>query len=506
MIKKFFVSFFVLLFWFISFSNSEWVIRQVWNYSVSTVDDSIDLNVVNKWQLLSQRFWNTKRMLAFSSNSSIGRVYFFWSNDQLPYYLINYWLYKDQWFLKNYFICPEITTWSYNPFTNDCTTHTISSDTFAWEVWWFLQSIDSSDYWGYNISIDRCYWSPLLVHNLLCFSSSEYHNSLCFWASYDIADRCSLYSFWDLTTNNLRWSLWINLSWDFTFVDDRFLNTPPWFTPINKFDWSNSSSINVSMTWNLMYNDSCTNWYVISQIDSIMWPEYINACYAWTYNTWLIDNNFQWETYIYNYWLTYRDLFKLTSDWMSWNNWFSTYSDEITRFRNWSVWVNPFLSRPVALYTYFDNLYNWGFLGWNNNTFLLWPFAYNNYCNLVLYSDYNSVYSWSYFSQFCDNLNYSTDSNFKINTWVVGGVDDDEILPPWSNNNWNKSWNIVSVSWSWVLSWDSNKNFDWKNFINDFYQKLISNYIKSTSNDTWIIPPYIIVFLVAIILFRFLRK
>ena len=160
----------------------------------------------------------------------------------------------------------------------------------------------------------------------------------------------------------------------------------------------------------------------------------------------------------------------------------------------------------MFLYAYFNRLYeNW----WIDWTVSRYAYDVVNFCNLALYSDYNQPYNWSYFSDICDRYNANNTQPI-VNPVEIWDIDDDEIIPPWFDNWWwdwssTKSWYVVSVDWSWTLSWNTNKNFDWKTFINDFYQKLQSSFLQPTSWLAGIIPNYILVFMFALILFRFLQ-
>lgn len=368
----------------------------------------------------------------------------------------------------------------------------------------FISTLDNWDivYVEDKIVRNGCWW--YCTYNIysirVCFSSSSVWSTMCF-----VGDKSTYESeaYWSKTPF-LRSSL---LTWrsNFSNISLSLLSDPPWFS--NNIEWWSSIWNNVSLTWNLMYN-SCTKWYILNKLDWILWDQF---CYAWTYDTWLIDNNFNWNTYIYDYWLNYRDLYKLSKSigpyYSSYNDWYLWHYDSIKRYKLWQISQNPFIWEPVAVYSYFNNLYsNYWIDVADLSTKEMSSYWVLNYCNLLFSDSSNSsAYTWQYFQYLCDSLN-SQDWSIDVTTWIIGDPDESfEVLPPWfeySNNP--SSWMIVSVDWSWTLSWNTDNNFEWRTFINDFYQKLQSVFQKPTKNIVWIVPWYILVFMVAIILFRFL--
>lgn len=479
MIKK-------LVLWFVSgvsvllgFSSA-WYVEQVWQFYPSQYNNQYNIQVINKWSFLTQFLWTTKDVFLMDSQN-----FFIWDDVGNIYvhrdtYTPSYWHSYHEWFVDYYFSCDVLTWWSSSP--ANCTASSVDSSTP--ELYSnFLKTVNSSDYYYYNLRNIWCYSSICASQIMLCVSSSSLDKSLCwawwFWwpgaSCPDLWWVCPSYSnsqwFWEINFWSLNWYPSPAVDWS--------------------IDWSSSVSDNVLLSWNVLFS-SCSNWYIIKEVESIS-PELFYWCYAWSFNTWSLEN---WQNYIWfvNTWLTLRELYQLTKNWWSFSDWFNSNLDQINRYKLWQVGVNPFIWSPVALYTYFDILWS----KWINSYY---KDDLVNYCNLKLYSDYNSEYQWSHFSYLCKKLSVNdTDSNYDDVSVDYGDYDDD--LNDVSNNI--SSWVVIWVDRSGTLSWDSNKNFDWKTFINNVYQKLQENYKKPFRNAVWIIPSYILIALCGLLLFRFL--
>lgn len=507
MIKKIiwylFVCSFVLL--WSSFVNA-WKLQQIWIDQLPSIyNNQFEVWFLKWWAVITNFLWTAKAVLALDSNKL-----FWWNENWKPYFYWPNW----QWFFSMYFSCDDLAVaWS----PQNCAWDYITWD-FQQIFKWFFSHVKATDYAYYSYESDE-WWvncSYSYQNITVCFSSSEIWKSLCF-------KRTSCYNGcqnWSSSCQNFCFSEGgcggglVNSNWytNLTFwsISPLWLSYAPWQAWYgggwNIEGWS-SVSDNVGMTWNLVYN-KCTNWYVLNQIDYIYWRKsFRDWCHAWINDTWYILWYDTWSYVVYPWhWIDYKYVYKNTKDWLSWDNWFNSNLDIMKRYKLWSFWpANPFIWKPLYLYTYFENLYeNWVL---PNDNFIT-SYDILNYCNLYLYSNYEEEYKWTYFKSYCDNLNYNNWSS-SVTTWEIGDIDSDEILPPWYDDwsDWDvtTSWTVVSVNWNWTLSGDNNKNFDWKTFINDIYQKLQANYIKPNVWIVGIIPTYILVFMLALILFRFLQ-
>lgn len=501
---------FTLIIWYFWFVKSSYVLADASSYqliwldsSPSAVNSSYNVTFLKWGGLLSNFLWQSKSVLALDTSA------LFWRTpDWLPYY---YWHGRTdiQWYFPNYYVCNSLTSWWNYQAPENCTVNSLDESNIyllksffqsvnAWDVVYYLYT----DNWGVG-----WWWYGFEV----CFNSSVLWNSICFKTMSNYNRPCV----------DEGWGCLVNSRW---YTNLTFANLPYseiWYAPWQAWywwgwniEWSSNTSENVNMTWNLLFN-ACSNWYVINQIRNVYWSDIDVVCYAWSTNTWEVYSDIDPWSWIPKLWFNFKEIYNLTSDWMSWSNWFRGYEDEMLRWKQGRVWTNPFVGRPVALYSYFSLLFDYWFLGWWSSVdwpTWMWPYFILNYCKLS-YTDLNAPYEWTYFKTYCSDLNNSSNNWWSYNTWDIWSVDWDwEVLPPWFddwgwwNDDWTvtSSWTVVSVDWSWTLSWNTNQNFDWTNFINSFYQKLQANFQKPTNNLVWIIPNYILVFMFALILFRFL--
>ena len=475
----------------------------------SSINSNYSIWMLKWWWLLSSYLWVSKSVIAFDKSRLFWR-----SSNWYPYAYLksNVWAGDIEWFFDRYYSCDLMTWEDLNNCTYTMIDYSWSTDEFDKQV--FITFFDTVDQWEnfYLSTQDQRYvwatWSYSRNFIRVCWNSEEIWKTFCFmgWRCGWWHSNCN--TFWNLVNSQHlkeQFSGWF----DYWLLAQSWISYAPWQAWYGggwNIEWSSNTSINVSMTWNLLYNNSCTNWYVVSEVSRWYW--WINnICYAWTYNTWLIND---WVAYVpVETWLSYRDVYKLYNEWSYWyysnySDWFNSWADTMKRYKLWRVQFDIFNWQPFYLYAYFNKLYESAWIDWSVSRE---SYDVVNICNLALYSDYNEPYKWSYFSDVCSSFNSSSDSPV-VTTWEIWTIDDEEIIPPWfdvSPGQNTSSWMIVSVDWSWTLSWNTNQNFDWKNFINDFYQKLQSVFQKPINTATWIIPWYILVFLVAIILFRFIQ-
>lgn len=508
MIKKILLSLWLSIVSFLGFSSA-WYIWTVWVNSSSPYNTQYSNTVSKNWNLLTRYAFLWKRLLQVQD-----WVYFFWSYDWQPYIYVtsnpSNFDHAVQWYVQKYALCNYVwlDTWSWVP--EICNYYDFS--TLSWSLSRYLSQWMSDyyyfDYYWQDVPNRDAYCASFTV----CFSNSELNSSLCFyWTNWDNKFPCSYSSiisrspWWTNLSNSL------NLSPYFDWINASILWNSPWQDWWN-IEWWSSVSENVSLSWNVMYN-SCTNWYVISKLERYFKR---SDCYAWvvpSLSSWSIvtsDMNFDVLWYMPWTWKTIIDVFNDTR-WWNWTqywDWINVWWNLIWKYKTRDM-ENPFIGAPVELNTLFNNLYNRWFV---TAEWVLDPYHLLNYCKLKLNSSESNVndpYNWTFFRNYCDNFN-SDKPVSSVTTWEVWDVSwGDEVLPPWTDIWWwdwsiTSSWNVISVNWSWSLSWDTNKNFEWKTFINDFYQKLQSKFSKPINNVVWIVPSYILVFMFALILFRFL--
>lgn len=147
-------------------------------------------------------------------------------------------------------------------------------------------------------------------------------------------------------------------------------------------------------------------------------------------------------------------------------------------------------SYPAVYRTYFQlyNTYKWSVLD---------PRTVLEYCQLrTLTWDQLNNSAWGYFKPVCETIIREKQ------TWLWQSRLD------WSIYSWGVyTWDVpIWVNWNWVwnMSWVTAQS-DWLNFIQNFFNLAKSNLL---TNYSWtpfgILPSYIVIFLIALILFRFI--
>lgn len=442
MIKKSLLWFIVWFVWLLSFSY--WVdLSQSlpWSFYMWNINNIIwkDLNLANSdwWNwLYNTDYWCSRSLFWVS-----WRLYFYfycWVDSFYQWYFSKACKIYSSWWVLEASSCNE-------------SDYTLANLEEFYSLTWY-------DFTRYSIGDFSYYYA-----NQICFYNSNNHYYYCF-------SRQNLNSPLGIVWNEIDFSqyAWWSPFWD-------------WFDPLSPW-----IADNVDLSWNLLYSDKCTNWYIVAKLHDLYWTDWLNICYAWSFDNSLVSWTWNYQ-FSYNTWYTLKEVFENTSDWTYWyfnnySDWYNSWSDSIYRYKIWQVAWNPFVWTPVYLYTYFNNLFNnWRIYPKSSNAFFIL-----NYCNLALYSDYNQVYQGSYFQEYCDTIPW-----WRVNSWN-------------DNLTWDSLWNIVGVSRNWILS-GADEDFNWTTFINEFFQKLSWKFERPVWSLFWIIPNYILVFMFALILFRFLQ-
>lgn len=487
MIKKYLLWFLTVLIWLVSFWYwYEYVdcSTDLWSSQCIKLDPFETLNMSNYQVSFNWSNINFYDLIQWHNFSWIYWKRWYW----WTLYTITRWIFKD-WQYINIIYSDKQLTWYYAFSWFTCIADDYRDCMYSSSSYFSIYHVnDLSEFSWHNydyVILPYSTMSSFLADwYWICLHFPVWDKYLCFWLHW-------WFSYWYLP----EWVQYQTIWWNtyFNTQSDPF----PYFPWVWINTWSSVTWDTVWMTWDLMYNE-CTNWYVLSRIRWVYWFNSVwkHICLAWTFDTWAIQSNSWTVLANYSTWLTLRELVNLTKlDSESYEDRFNWYANEIYRFRKSNI-VNPFIGRPVALFTYFNNLYdNWYIYPNQNEAYFI-----ANYCNLLLYSDYNAQYNWNYFQEYCD---IKLDSNWNIiTTWEVWSIDDWEILPPWFEVT--NTWSIAWLSRNWLLSWDVNSDFDWMSFINKFYQELSTRFEKPNWNLFWIVPNYILVFMFALILFRFL--
>lgn len=463
MIKKTLLVLWILLSWLVWFSHSYGVVVPVWDYITSSVDSSYSVNILPKWRLLSNQFWLSKSIFMLNRDN-----FFFWWTWWIPYFSLKTRSWTPfQWFVTSYSFCDSFDS---SGFLNNCVSHSISSGSSSL-FGRFLSSVSRFDYYLY----DFYPWGNwVFAHFDVCISSFDFWKSLCFRP----------YS----SKSSFTSSLWLsNIQW----IDDipyDILWDSPWINYWSNNSNSSSSIINSQITWDYSYYD-CT-W---NDIFIALWTEWYNKniCYWWLDNFDLYDSSINYNPIPWQ-WLSISQIWAWDwsrawdtfSDWFVFWNWL--YKDSTNNYN--AMWE----SYPAVYRTYFQlyNTYKWSVL--DPRTVLEYCQAVNTFTGASLNNS-----AWWYFKKSCEKVVQEKQTGvwqYRLD-WTIYS---------W----WVYTWDTpVSVNWSWVwtMSW-LNEQKDWLNFIQDFFN-LAKSKIDTVYTDgyaLWILPNYIVVFLLAIILFRFL--
>lgn len=447
--------------------------QMVWlDYSNSVIDSNYEITFLNKWIVLTRLLWVSKTVLAVNWNNI-----FWFAPNWLPYMSIVWWNnYNRQWYFKRYDVCSLATSWWNYVRPSDCS----SVDNIDFEVLKsFFSSITQWDilYYDYsNWSDNQGRWSTSFK---VCFSSESIGRSLCFydWCNYNWVDSCWQNFSWSMNLENLSFSSLSNtLVWYFPWQ-----NWYWWQFNWNSWQWVITWSVNNDMTWSYIL-DSCTNLDALDYMASWLWM-WTTVCYWWLdwfdILSWsdlitVKPNPTQWETVF--------DIFQHTNNGMNFEQWFNFWK---TTYVNRYTSNNLFLDKPTVLYTYFDLLNKY----WSQFT----ARQVQEYCRFIVWNvALTWEYKWSVFS--CRDVNKY--------------IEDENTNDEWSSDsaigvNWNWIWSFWNWSWS-LVNWTKSQS-NAVVFIQDVFN-VLSEAVPTDFSWIWgwFLPWYIIMFLLAIMFFRFI--
>lgn len=504
MIKKILLWLWLAFLSFINFNNA-WNVQLIWLSSYPSIyDNNYDITFLKWWWFITNYLWYWKNVVALES-----KVLFWWAENWQPYLYSPIW----QWFFDRYYSCDELTGLDSVP--TNCTSLFMTWD-FKWIFKGFFSSVNAWDFVYYNydnvsFSTSQCWYRKKQFQ--MCFSSSNYHKSICFAV---VPASCYYWcQWWAWYCNNVFWwnfvnsqNLWSNT--DFTSISSNWFSYAPWqawYDWSSNIDWWSQNVINSAITWNVTYS-TCTNSKALSYY-KIQWYN-DKLCYSSYWNNTDIYSS-PWS--VSDYSLTWLDISEVWLDtawyrryWNTWsalpyNDWFQYWrkSFEVYNGSYNSSWTisNPFVWVPVSLFTLFWNVYSY-WLAYNNQSII-------EYCDLLLFTNPNNPYEWILWDLPC---NYSAIDILADTIWVH--ADSWEVVK-WSSWEWilNRPWYHLDLwrnSWS-VSSWNSSwlsYFWDWKSFINNSFNLLSDSFRFPDRDSRWIIPSYILVFMFALILFRFI--
>ena len=481
-----------------NFSNAfTWGI--VNNFYNSAYDSSIQLAVLPWGVVVSDNWEFNKNVFA-----PIYDFLFFWSPDSNPtiitpsYYDSHYW-----WELLYYYFCDPIT----NNFSNLSNCSSPESINFSY-MWSFLSSLSSTDRFVYELR----QWSNVMYWFDLCFSSSSESKSMCFWiqaSSYNgwhdlfQSDRNNMY-WYDQSKFPFSWSANNVLTYNLWTIPSLFIWNPPYTFTNPSFPISSWSV----MSW-IVYDSINRNDIINYFEDKFNFDEYM--CYVWTtdldslyedripYDQWSWYTIFDTFSKLYN--KTTFDLSDISSFYWVWidnfDNWFQWWDHSVIYNYNelptyWSNLTNPFLNNKAVYFFIWSSFRTYWYNRYNYDSHQIWEaLLYYCYNKLDNYSNDWSTYNinenvWSHFN--LDILNNKRHQNSSYYSW------ESEIVAQ------SREWTPVEYFSSWS-NYTNARDFFNANF-NKF--KEVLRPLSPWDLGFWYVPWYIILFMLALILFRFL--
>lgn len=461
-------------------SSSAWILNGGWMSAVKPlIVLQSDRNSTVKYRYIYFR-WKDKKLYAYWNDDWVP-----WTTNSLEYLRFDtFYRFAYTWFVN----C------TYSNLHNSCGSEWVSAISFyddtslKWEMTRFAYYFDNSSN----------------NYTAFCWVYDDLDFSICVKPS-------------GASTTSLTPVAW--LSQDPVEFDSNLIWTSPWtsWNTSNNNHWNISVDYDWTLTWinyeSFDYND------LISYYENNPLFKYDkNICYVWTNNltalywtNWISFQEWQgktiFELYASLYWqnnTTVNEIWKFMNAW--WIN-------DITWFKGWNR--NPI--DDSVIYNAYYSLGSWFYLDYSDN--LTNPFVNNLVAiyfmaeNITDYSAYTSS-EWDSVALYC-YYKLWTENNPWIEEW--------EWFESERQNAWyyivqqrrNKGYFsgasvIVSQAWSWTildyLSGDE-ENLEFDTFFSKSFNRfkgIFSNFNVQNLPGVWVLPTYIILFLMAIILFRFL--
>lgn len=454
-------------FWFVNWE----LIQAVWGnwgggYTYLILDNNeswnFDWTWVNRWtenlvEFTNNWNWNWDFMYNADYYTNIWRLnsnnawYYYWL--QTYYFFSNNKLYFHKAWLANWSTVEVNSfklfewTWGladYSNFGDNNSTYTYSLSDVVSQIW----NVDSIIYGVYTW--DR-QWVFNYSRNIICFGNNNvYYCSSCVPWDYQVNPFC----LWD---NNSIVNLWLDVNSTISDIAPLVSDSP--------FVWGGGFP---DIVWS--WSNSLTNWDVIVWLSYRYWFSE-NSCY-WGYPidnlfvSWTDPKDFTW--FLMWTWASIFDIYNSFS--WSYFTWIVNFYDSFySRYKIWNL--ASFWDYPKGLYSIVERA---DLLSQVYNLYPMNMSSLVEYCNLYLNSDWDSLYTWN-------NIVWQQGYNS-----LIGEITDkwryyDTDLFSWSDMSW-------SVSIDEFFETISNRLVGWLQDVAD--------------NRVWVIPSYILMVMMALILFR----
>lgn len=461
--------------------SSVWLIKYP-----SSVNNQYDIWFLRGGWIISDFLWQSKWIVALDNQRL-----FWWDNNWLPYVYLksNNRAYLVQWQYDTFYSC-DLFTWDSLP--ANCSPVSID---YSWDLS-FIQNV-MSNFFNRVLEDDLVYYNYFNNQYIgatweynnnwldICWNSSVIWKSLCFrwWYCYNDYTPCAgsfvnSKNYTDLTFGLLPYSEIGRSPWQSWYGDG---SSDDW--NIQSPDWVELDSTQGALDYYENYygwnSDIC---YIGVDSMNILW-----GASGVSFNQWSWLNIFEWFNQLYG-----------SSDPQKVYVWINSW---LINYRNWFN-RSDINEPPLYLVNY----------NYNNNSVdiyydnLNFPFT-NNPLGVYFMSDFID-YKWTLCDSSCgsDVVSYC---DIKLRWWTFDDIIDNsskesinQYVSQKNINNWlNWDWTEKTSPFSYSSTWtDYTGAVD---FINYYVSKI--NWLINTDYDwPWFLPTYIILFMLALILFRFM--
>lgn len=471
MIKKI-LWLFVVWIWLLNIVNGAYYISDqefdlpLWFWTNNS-DLNISKNLTFSNDVTSNYVW---KIITTQWSNTHFQYYFFWLNNKI-YYIwfysangIHYQGYLDKMCISNWSVCTVMNE--------------SNIDFYAWTYWTSFDKVIlnfSNNRWDFYI----CFVKDT---NYYCFSDDSWNN-LVSSENFTFTSSEEILNYSNATVSSFNWSsgggwggasvtywsgatiIWSDES-AIKYFEDVYWRDKNicyvWVDNVTTLYWTNWVSFQV---WSWLS--------IFETFNAVYWNSDLDKVYVWL-NTWLIN---------YEQWFLRSGDPLYLANYNSWTNQVDIYYDNLTF---------PFSWKPVAYYFMADNIEWYNEPQWSEIV---------SYCNL-------KINNWTY-DEIIDQATknnidkYSERSN--INIWLN---------PDWTKKDPIDFW---SFTWSAWVSSGVDVQFTWtttlKNTLENFFNQVdslfsgaITNWNLNVSSWNSIIPSYIVMALMFVILFKFLRR
>lgn len=510
----------------ISFSNASCQEFDIWvsnEISVNTnmwyelfLENWANFKLNSRWRVIQfQWAWNYPRLrtLFRNNDTNLGKGMYVVSSCAWWYACQNInTSIQNQWFFQ------KVAIWDLDYLDQNC-------NNLSWLWYW-----DANAWIFYNNSN---YTNPDKLY--IIWDGIMQRMSVCFW--YSPINRYACFSLDDAYWTNLTWSMGFTynpyveeLWWNDDQISPFFSISPFWYVESNVPSWTWWG-----VDWSVI--STLTTWWLIKYFEESPYYKFnVNMCYIWTRDIVSVYENripyYEWTWYtIFDFYSKLYNVsnFKISQVWsfvntryinfatwfgwenrsaISWDPLYNAYYSHWSWFRldQWSWLTNPFLWN-LSAYFFLWSVYD--VLPWLANT--PWE-ELATYCYKKLYTvkwtPSNIVWTWSSWTWWIPESPYTI-------------VDDHNKSYDQNANMFNTtrerhhnlvSWNVIldAKSWNWTpldyFGSDGLNNMNFNDFFSNAFNKFKYSFWTMTPDAFWVwaLPWYIILFLLAIIFFRFL--